>query len=1018
MKKIIKKFWGVALLLVLLSTLFVGAVPQAAAGNYAFTADTTLPALANFGLWANNFVDISQSGSIVYGGTGAGLLLYKSFNGGANWIPWYFDSVGFSQTSLVAVAPDDPNIVGYVDTSGPADLVYLSNDGGLHFSLITTAAPTIVNINDISISYNVGLRYVAVGGNDGVGNAVVEYWTLGVLAPFWTTLPVAPTGINDVMALDFSTNFPADSGLIVVSVDNSAAFGVYVEVYSFNLVAWNPAGMGFPRALYVDGTAITCARAEIAMDVNFYLGDPTQQVGFIAAQITSSAPAEVGGVFRFDISPITGWLTQIYVAGAANTAYSIAWDGTNLMLGLSAPVAGTMPVYRCANALAPAGWAFSPNSPLKTPGTGTNFIVRFIGGFGFCFSTGTNNAVARTTDFGRSFNGITLVNSNFALILDFWVSPDGSRVYVIADDGVDINLWRKSGTAWERIAILAGGVGTTWIVRADKDTPDTVYIALQGGTTIYKSLDAGASWIMRASPAAIQDLAVQDANTVYVATQLATATVAKSTNGAFTWVQALTGLAFFADTCYSLNLIADNQLIVGGNAGLVAYSTDGNATWSVVPAALGAASTITAASGLANGDVIWAGDTGGAFGSWTIGVNTATTGWTIPGIFWTPTVTVDGLVYANGILYVWDNTTPQLERFLYPTLTIAAETDLIGGGALNFVGVATTTINALQYSTGSTTLYGRDFAAPNTIQRYTEYLIGPSMAPVPVYPINDTIMPVNSLNGNVIPWVFKWTAPVGKSAAGYLFDVMVYLDKAGTILVGSSFGVGLAFDGGQGTEPSALGLPGTPPATLFIPAPGYTYYWQVRVAAGFPLQSFWSPMQSFSIQQLVAIVPTIASPINGGEVNTTTPAFSWSPISGATSYRFELATDAAFSNIIYTVDPATAGASVPSSLALTRGNQYFWHVKVLTPAEGEWSATANFIVAQLPPTSPTPTTTIVPTPTYTVSVTVPPGTTQVVTVPPAEVKEVNPSYIWAIIIVGAVLVIAVIVLIVRTRRTV
>jgi len=34
MKKIITKFWGVAFILVLLSTLFVGAVPQAAAMNY------------------------------------------------------------------------------------------------------------------------------------------------------------------------------------------------------------------------------------------------------------------------------------------------------------------------------------------------------------------------------------------------------------------------------------------------------------------------------------------------------------------------------------------------------------------------------------------------------------------------------------------------------------------------------------------------------------------------------------------------------------------------------------------------------------------------------------------------------------------------------------------------------------------------------------------------------------------------------------------------------------------------
>jgi len=175
-------------------------------------------------------------------------------------------------------------------------------------------------------------------------------------------------------------------------------------------------------------------------------------------------------------------------------------------------------------------------------------------------------------------------------------------------------------------------------------------------------------------------------------------------------------------------------------------------------------------------------------------------------------------------------------------------------------------------------------------------------------------------------------------------------------------------------------------------------------------------MQSFVIQQLTAIVPIIASPENGKSVDTTTPAFSWSPIANATSYRFELATDAAFTDIVYTVDPASAGAQ--ATTALTRGKQYFWRVKALTPTEGEWSTVANFIVATLP-TEQAPPVVITTAPAPTIIISQPPATTTVVTIPPAESeKVVNPSYIWAIIIIGAVLVIAVIVLIVRTRRSV
>src|SRR4030042_6833926 len=94
MKKIIKRFWGVAFTVILLSTLFVGTLPQAAAGNFAmgdtfgtpgnFLVPTTVvsPA-AGFGI-----NDVAQSGATIYGvGNAAGLeYLYKSTDGGATWV--------------------------------------------------------------------------------------------------------------------------------------------------------------------------------------------------------------------------------------------------------------------------------------------------------------------------------------------------------------------------------------------------------------------------------------------------------------------------------------------------------------------------------------------------------------------------------------------------------------------------------------------------------------------------------------------------------------------------------------------------------------------------------------------------------------------------------------------------------------------------------------------------------------------------------------------------------------------
>jgi hypothetical protein len=176
-------------------------------------------------------------------------------------------------------------------------------------------------------------------------------------------------------------------------------------------------------------------------------------------------------------------------------------------------------------------------------------------------------------------------------------------------------------------------------------------------------------------------------------------------------------------------------------------------------------------------------------------------------------------------------------------------------------------------------------------------------------------------------------------------------------------------------------------------------------------------MQSFSVQQLQAIVPTVSSPEIGAVVNNVSPAFSWSPIGGATSYKFELSTNAAFVSTVYDAEVLSAGAQLPSVMTLERGKQYFWRVKALAPSEGEWSTVANFVVAEEEAPAPPPVV-IEQTPAPVINIPAAPPAQQIVIPAPEPAKVISPAYIWAIIIIGAVLVIAVIVLIVRTRRSV
>jgi len=195
--------------------------------------------------------------------------------------------------------------------------------------------------------------------------------------------------------------------------------------------------------------------------------------------------------------------------------------------------------------------------------------------------------------------------------------------------------------------------------------------------------------------------------------------------------------------------------------------------------------------------------------------------------------------------------------------------------------------------------------------------------------------------------------------------------------------------------------------------PGTTYYW--RVSAATPISSAFSETRKFVVEPTAASVPTISSPVNGGSIDSTSPAFSWTPAVGATMYQFQLSTDPAFGTTL--ADEQVAAAGIMPAVTLDRGSTYFWRVRAIEPIEGGWSTVANFIVA-MEAAAPTPPVVIETVPAPQINIPAAPPAT-VVEIPPAPaVEKIAPAYIWAIIIIGAVLVIAVIVLIVRTRRQV
>ncbi|XUX00276.1 MAG: hypothetical protein TUN42_10385 [Dehalogenimonas sp.] len=159
--------------------------------------------------------------------------------------------------------------------------------------------------------------------------------------------------------------------------------------------------------------------------------------------------------------------------------------------------------------------------------------------------------------------------------------------------------------------------------------------------------------------------------------------------------------------------------------------------------------------------------------------------------------------------------------------------------------------------------------------------------------------------------------------------------------------------------------------------------------------------KTFSTQPTVVDVPKDLAPAAGATGVAITPGFQWGAIPGATSYTIEVSTVPTFATLVGTKQTTPVPAFAWTTPALAYNTTYYWRVVTITPT-GSSDPTVSVFTTML---APPPTGTTQPPVTVT-------NTTVTLTTP----TEATPAYIWAIIGIGALLVIVVIVLIVRTRR--
>jgi hypothetical protein len=141
--------------------------------------------------------------------------------------------------------------------------------------------------------------------------------------------------------------------------------------------------------------------------------------------------------------------------------------------------------------------------------------------------------------------------------------------------------------------------------------------------------------------------------------------------------------------------------------------------------------------------------------------------------------------------------------------------------------------------------------------------------------------------------------------------------------------------------------------------------------------------------------------------------FTWPSVADAVSYEFAIAEEIGQADKFYLKDEV--GSSTVNAFKLVDNlkydTQYWWEVRAVNAQGLKGAYTVSFFTTMKEPVV------VEPTPPVIVQENPPPVIT--LEIPPAQVTKVEPipAYLlWAVIAVGAILVIAVIVLIVRTRR--
>ena len=1033
MKIKLPKILGVVLTLVLLAGLLAFAAPASAAAlswsavappltttNQLVAANLDISAVAISPNYANDNTVFAATTDVQ---GPARPLVYKSTNGGHTWVP---TSTLLGAAGDVAVDLEvSPNYATdntvFVATQTPAGgagtgLVYRSTDGGSAFSqlgVVTLGAGEVITCMSVSPSYD-GIGPIAVGVADvapAVAPAVaansVQVWgAAGILN--WTGIGLAAA--TDVVALQYSPNYPIDATLLAVGVVVAGQPVLHHNVGGVWDVAIGAVNVG--AAAVTDYDALTAAlatnlmAADIAVPSDYNGTTPTLRRAYVSIVGEAGYGATASNVYR--ISNVTPGIALNPGVELLDIEYSGTYGEGTLMGGLHTMAAAALNVYYSSTAMTttpvwypatngPTGNSIAALIPAAGAPVGLNLLssahIDIDANFATsqmvaCGTSGTDSAFAVSNNAGVIWNETGLIdNAGVALaaIGDVALSPGydtDTTMYILtncAGGGAnDTSVWRSTdnGILWTRLMARnfnVPGVGGIKL-SAEFNSDGVMYIGDTTTVNVFYSADRGTTWAARTIAAAtgvtLVDMVATDATTLYIADAVG-GNVAKSSNSGWVWSTLTTKAT--GSTGNLISIAADGStLVVGDSTGSVFRSTDANVSWAKVgPTIVAANNTFVDFTG----DTVYAMLAGtGDIYRFDIGVRTT---WYLSDA--TPLLGSQIALADDGTLYMTDPSAvanASVRRSIDPQKGPLAPLSTWEW----MTGTAAAAANQMSIASGSSNYLFVSQAGALVI--YTDILSAGSTPPTLVGPMDE--FEVTTANFAVIqienvPGVTNWQIAFSNDP-NFINNVNVASRQA---------------------PPATQAIINLGGLGISVEAP---IYWMARSLAGAPLTGPWSESRVIYPQPVAGVnAPATISPagVTADDVPIN-PVFNWGILKNATGYNLQIASDAGFTDLL--VDENVGHVtSYYLTTALDYDSAYFWRVQGLTVSGAtDWSAGVGFTTES----EATPPIIIEPAP--------PAPAAPEVIIPPAQ--QITPQWIYAIIVVGAVLVIVVIVLIVRTRR--